>query len=317
MPRPLITRAGLAAHAGLATLALLLHAALASGPVLAGPTIGFVEDFQPPDSLAGWSSQATHSNPRTGGVGGAGDGYLRLERTGFPGRLGSKNVDADYTGNWLAAGADRVKFSLNDVGGNDGLEIHFVIGSQNSFWLCTVGFIPPDGAWAEFTVDLSDTASFVNIIDFTGQSFSSALTTVDRVQLRHDTAPFVMGGQDILGEFGIDNFKIESTTVGVDPARLARGKPVMLAPPFPNPSRGSAVFAFETFDEGAVPVTIAIVDARGRILRRETVATGAAGRHTWTWDGRDGSGRMAAAGVYRVRAWGQGGGTSRPLVRVD
>ena len=315
MPRPPIRRARLAAQAGLATRAFLVPMALVPAPAIAGPTIGFVEDFQPPDSLAGWNSQATNSNPRTGGVGGTGDGYLRIARAGFEGQLGAKNVNADYAGNWLSGGADRVKFSLNDVDGDQNLEIHFVVGSQNSFWLYELGFIPPENKWVEFTVDLSDTASFTNIIDFTGQSFSEALTGVDRVQIRHDVAPFIQNPDLTIGDFGVDDFKIESTTVGVDPARPARGRPVMLAPPFPNPTRGNAVFAFETFDEA--PVTIAVVDARGRIVRRESVAAGTAGRHTWTWDGRDSAGRLTAAGVYRVRAFGPAGGTSRPLVRID
>jgi hypothetical protein len=118
----------------------------------------------------------------------------------------------------------------------------------------------------------------------------------------------------ILGEVGIDEFRIESTTVGVGDAPVAVGRGVLLAPPFPNPSRGGTTLAFESFDDA--PVTIAIFDARGRAVRRAVVA-GAPGRRSWAWDGRDDAGRATAAGVYRVRAYGPAGGTSRALVQID
>jgi len=222
-------------------------------------------------------------------------------------------MDAAYTGNWRAAGADRIRLSLKDVGGDQDLEIHVAIGNGDSFWQSDLGFVPPEGEWSEFTVDLNDSANFTQTISF-GGGYTLALSTVDRVQIRHDKAPFSQLPDAILGEFGIDEFKIESTTVGVEEPAMVGGRPVALAPPFPNPSRGSTTLAFESFDDA--PVTIAVVDARGRVVRRAMVA-GAAGRRSWVWDGLDDSGRATAAGVYRVRAFGPAGGTSRALVRVD
>ncbi len=293
--------------------AFALAVALAA-PALANPTVGFVESFAGAGNLAGWDGGATYSNPGTGGVGGAADGYLVMARSGFAGRLGVKSQGAAYVGDWLAAGADRVKFSLNDVGADQNLEIHFCIGNVNNFWQYDVGFIPPNGAWSEFTVNLADSANFSHIISFDGTGYRFALATADRVLIRHDTTPYVQTPNAILGEVGIDEFKIESTTVGVGDAPIAAGRGVLLAPPFPNPSRGAATFAFESFDDA--PVTIAIYDARGRAVRRAVVA-GAPGRRSWAWDGLDEAGRSTPAGVYRVRAWGPAGGTSRALVRVD
>ena len=111
-----------------------------------------------------------------------------------------------------------------------------------------------------------------------------------------------------------DEIKLEGSLIGVDPVAVAARRPVMLAPPYPNPSRGNAVFAIEAFDDG--PVSIAIVDASGRMVRRTTV-DGAPGRRAWTWDGRDDAGRVTPAGVYRVRAFTAAGGTSRSFVRLD
>lgn len=308
----LLTPAGLAAHAGLLVLGILVHFALVPGPASAEPTIGFVESFTGAGNLADWDSQALRTNPGTGGVGGAADGYLHLART-FDASLGARNVTTNYAGNWLTAGVNRVRFSLNDVEANQDLEIHFLIGNSGNFWQYDTGFIPPENAWGEFTVDLRDTANFTRVIGFLDETYSTALQTADRILIRHDMAPYMQTPNPITGEFGLDEIKLEQSLVGIDPlAPGPRARPVMLAPPFPNPSRGSAVFSFETFDGG--PVTLSVVDARGRIVRRETVAPGTAGRHAWTWDGRDAGGRLAAAGAYRVRAWGPAGGTSRALV---
>ncbi len=295
-------------------IALVLALAI-QAPAAAGPTIGFVETFPGAGNTGGWAGGALETNPGTGGVGGAGDGFLQLATVDFAARLGAKNEGPDYVGDWLAAGADRVKFSLNDVGGDQILEIRLAIGNVNNFWQSNVAFIPPNGSWSEFTVNLSDSANFTQIISFDGMGYRFALANTDRVLIRHDKAPFVQTPDAILAEFGVDDFKIESTTVGVGDAPLAGGRAVLLAPPFPNPARGGgATLAFESFDDA--PVNLVIVDARGRVVRRAVVA-GAPGRRSWAWDGRDDAGRTTAAGVYRVRAYGPAGGTSRALVRVD
>jgi len=307
----LLTPSGPAAPAGLVVLGILVHFSLVPGPAAAQPVNGFVESFTGAGNLADWDSQALRTNPGTGGVGGVGDGYLRIARTSDA-QLGARNVTTTYAGNWLTAGVDRVRFSLNDVDGNQNLEIHFVIGNSGNLWQYDTGFIPPENAWAEFTVDLRDTANFTAIINFLDETYSTALQTADRILIRHDNAPYIQTPNSITGEFGLDEIKLQQSLIGVDPVVRPPSRAVLLAAPFPNPARGSATFAFETFDEG--PVTLAVVDARGRIVFRTTVASGVAGRHSWTWDGRDADGRTAAAGVYRVRAWSAAGGTSRTLV---
>ena len=317
MTRPRISFLGLAARGALATLALVTHFVLTPAPASAGPTVGFVENFAGAGNTAGWDPITLVSNPGTGGIGGASDGFLLITRSGIAAQLGSKNQGLDYVGDWYATGADRVKFSLNDVGANQNLEIHFCFGDVSNFWQCNIAFIPPEHAWAEFTVNMRDSTNFTKIIDFTGTStFSQALHATDRVLIRHDNAPYIQSPDAILGEFGVDGFKIENSLVAVEPG-AARGtrQPVMLAPPSPNPSSGTATFSFETFEDG--PVRLAIVDARGRVLRSDRYVPTGIGRHTWTWDGRDDAGRLVGAGVYRVRAWGAAGGTSRAIVRVD
>ena len=296
------------------TGALLLLIAIAFPvPASAAPVLGFVEPFT--STITTWGGGATESNPGTGGVGGAADGYLRIARTGAVGaQLGTRSDGAEYNGDWIAANIDKIELWLNDVGTNQPLEVHVVVGNAANFWLCKTGFAPPENGWAQFSVNLNDSTNFEQIIGL-GESFASALRNSDRLHIRHDTAPFDMASDDILGEFGIDEISLTNSTIGVGPLPTGGPRPIELSAPYPNPSRGAVVCAFETFDASAVRV--AIVDAAGRLVRTQSLPGGTPGRRTWMWDGLDSSGRLAPAGVYRVRVTGASGGTSRPFVRLD
>jgi flagellar hook assembly protein FlgD len=70
----------------------------------------------------------------------------------------------------------------------------------------------------------------------------------------------------------------------------------------------------ETSDDA--PLRIQIVDVTGRVIRHADLPAAPRGTRTWTWDGTDDRGVVAAAGYYRARALGPSGGTSQPLVRV-
>ncbi len=289
------------------------------GHAEAQPVLGALETFTT-SGVGGWDGQGTLSNPGTGGVDGAADGYLMIA-SGLNLHLGARNDSSAYAGNWIAANANRVRFFLNDVGADQDLEIHFVIGTTSNMWQYNTGFLPPDGSWAEFTVDLTSAANFTHTINFFNETFTQALTGANRILIRHDHAPYTQTPDLLDGEFGLDNVLITNPLVGVGPdvpggaGGPAAGRPVWLAPPSPNPARGAVACAVETFDEG--PVRLTVVDARGRVVRSASLPAAPAGRRTWMWDGRDNAGRSVAAGAYRVRAMGPGGGTSRAIVRVD
>ena len=87
--------------------------------------------------------------------------------------------------------------------------------------------------------------------------------------------------------------------------------PVAMLAPYPNPARGAVACAFEA-TEGD-PVTIGVYDASGRRVRGAKLAPTAGGRGLWMWDGNDDAGNRVRPGVYRVRATGRFGGTSRPV----
>ncbi len=311
MPVP-SSRWSLRPHIARIATALLLLATPVGA--LAQPAVGFMESF-PGTLTSGWGGGAVVSNPGTGGALGAGDGFLRIAVPGpLPGNLGSFVQTPAYVGDWTAVGIHQVDLWLNDVGELDTLEMHFVIGNAvaENIWEYSLGFVPPAGQWAHFVVDLRDSASFSRIGTGPG-NYTQALTQVDRILVRHDFAPYTRFPDTVVGDVGLDELLLSGGTTGVgDGGPRSRPRAVQLAPPMPNPARGRVTLRMETRE--AAPVRIQIVDALGRLVRHAELPAAAPGARTWTWDGVDDRGSRAAAGVYRVRAVGPGGGTSRPLV---
>jgi len=282
----------------------------------AAPTLGFIEHWSG-TSLSTWGGGSTYANPGTGGVGGIGDGFLTVS-TSIAGNLGTKSSGAEYTGNWVTAGITQVRVWLNDVGATQPLEIHFGIGrdmldASPNFWQYNVGMIPPAQSWGQYVIDLTS-ANFTRI-QGTG-TLADALQNAKTILLRHDVAPYIGTPDAMLGDFGVDHLLLTNGLVGVEPgSRVAVARPVQLAPPVPNPSRGEVMLALDTFGPG--PVHVQILDASGRVVRHTELTSAVAGRTVWTWDGANDAGRRVAPGYYRARAWGDSGGTSRALLRTE
>lgn len=184
----------------------VLLAGLGPPRASAVPPIGFREDW-PGTSLQNWSGGSQYENPGTGGVGGAGDGYL-LMRTTTPSHLGTVNMSAPYPGNWVAAGIQVIKVSLNDVGNANPLAIHFIIANPLSIWQYNPAFIPLSNQWTEFTVDLTTPGSWTRLLG--GATFAQTLSNVDRVHFRHDLAPYTQTPDFIQADVGIDRLIITS-----------------------------------------------------------------------------------------------------------
>lgn len=89
---------------------------------------------------------------------------------------------------------------------------------------------------------------------------------------------------------------------------------VRLAAPRPNPARGAVTLALELPHTGAVSARV--YDVSGRLVRTLLRGPLAAGRHTLVWDGRDGRGAAAPAGVYRVRVTTPDGEAGTRIVRL-
>jgi hypothetical protein len=294
---------------GALTLAASLTLASAVG---AQPAVGFREEWSGgAGNTDGWGGGSNYANPGTGGVGGDGDGYLVIS-TALPGRLGGFASNLEYIGDWQVAGITQIRLWLNDVNGDDPIELHVSVGNGANLWQYNVGFNPPNGKWAEFVVDLTNPANFSHIVGL--GTFTGALQDADRILIRHDLAPFVQTPDLVQGDVGVDHLLLTNGTVGVDRGGAAIARALVMSAPSPNPSRGEVRFSIETFEAG--PIALDVLDIAGRRVRRAVVDAGGPGLRTWVWDGRDDAGRLTAPGAYRVRASGRSGGVTRAVVRV-
>ena len=86
------------------------------------------------------------------------------------------------------------------------------------------------------------------------------------------------------------------------------------AAPAPNPSRGDVRLGFALARPGEV--SLEIFDVAGRRVRTLARGSRAAGEHACRWDGRDGDGRRAGAGLYLARLVAGGETLTRRIVRL-
>jgi uncharacterized repeat protein (TIGR01451 family) len=96
------------------------------------------------------------------------------------------------------------------------------------------------------------------------------------------------------------------------PEELARPGGPALGPAVPSPSRGATTIPYEL--PSPALVRLRVYDVSGRLVRVLEESQRGAGRHVAVWDGRDGSGRRAAAGVYLYRLEGGEWRRTRKLV---
>jgi flagellar hook assembly protein FlgD len=75
---------------------------------------------------------------------------------------------------------------------------------------------------------------------------------------------------------------------------------IRLHPPSPNPLTSEASISYDVPDcSGSVELTV--YNVRGQRVRSLVDSPLASGRHVTSWDGTDGSGSRASAGVYFIR----------------
>lgn len=166
---------------------------------------GHIQDFPIPGDLHGFSGGSqVYDNPGTGGVGGAGDGYL-IVRNNTVGRLGTLSLNFEYFGDWITQGASGVSFYLQNGATPEALEIHFGIGNQNNFWQLSTGFIPT-AQWTLHTVDFLTPSNWVRTHG--SGTFQEALSAADRVHWRHDLAPYIPSPNAVAGDFALDRIMV-------------------------------------------------------------------------------------------------------------
>lgn len=90
--------------------------------------------------------------------------------------------------------------------------------------------------------------------------------------------------------------------------------PLALSQPRPNPSPAGATFELQLEHDG--PVEVDVLDMAGRRVASIAGSRFEAGRHALAWDGRDGSGRPTAAGVFFIRARAEGRTATQRFVKL-
>lgn len=123
-------------------------------------------------------------------------------------------------------------------------------------------------------------------------------------------------GEPTQVEAALDDLAIEVFVPGPTSAveDVLAGAHDALAPVRPNPFAGTTRIGYSTATAGDVRVRIH--DVQGRVVRRLQEGFRAAGTHHATWDGRDGRGVAAPAGVYFVRLETAGFQAERKLLLV-
>jgi hypothetical protein len=218
-----------------------------------------------------------------------------MAREPLPGHLGAFNAGPDYTGDFIAAGVDRIVYWLSDVESDEDLEIHLSIGSPGNLWLYTIGHAPPEGRWARFEVDLADSASFTQIQNDLGGSYTLSLRQAERVHWRHDRPPFERSPDPIAAQVGLDKIVLTNAANAVADLEAPRPSLLALAPARPNPAAPGTVIGAMLAEPARVRLTVLTV--AGRAVRRSTPATSAPARIS-SRDGRDAG--EVSAGIYLV-----------------
>ncbi|MEO6462014.1 MAG: FlgD immunoglobulin-like domain containing protein, partial [Candidatus Eisenbacteria bacterium] len=147
--------------------------------------------------------------------------------------------------------------------------------------------------------------------DFVTATFNLAAYAGQTVKVRwlFGTDAFVGGEGWYIDDVTLQSDGGEPTAVPVQPVAFALGAPS------PNPMKnGRTTLSFAL--PQAASVHLALYDARGRLVRTLMSGPRPAGAGYSDWDGRDESGRVAAAGLYfaRFEAQGLGVKTSRLVV---
>ena len=109
---------------------------------------------------------------------------------------------------------------------------------------------------------------------------------------------YLVAAVDDAGNEGPWTNPLETVVTGID----APGLPTRFAlhQSFPNPFNPTATIRFDL--PRSTPVSLVVYDVSGMLVRRLLMGKLlSAGRHTETWDGRNGTGQSVAAGLYFYR----------------
>lgn len=176
-------------------------------------TPGYVIDFNG-GTVDPFYSGAELSWQASGGVGGAGDGWISISRTD-PGNLGAATNEPNVLGDLPADGVTGYSFWLKDLNSPQPLSIHVLVGDPFvNFWQSNVSFTPVPGSWTKYSIDFSDPSQWTRTQG--DGTFEDAIAHAGRLLFRHDLAPYESTPDRVAGSFGLDRI-----TVLPEPASMA------------------------------------------------------------------------------------------------
>jgi len=180
-------------------------AAAAAVLLLASPasaiSIGQLDDFED-GTTQNWISGGPNPNPpvwvSTGGPSGAGDAYLRIDGNGIFGAGGNLVGfnDAQWTGDYLAAGVSAIQADMRNVG-DSGLGIRLLLEGPGGSWRSVDAQpLAVGGSWQQVSFSLEANALAG------GFDLDATLANVTRLRILH--APD-FDVEPVLGSLGVDN----------------------------------------------------------------------------------------------------------------
>lgn len=177
----------------------------------------------------------------------------------------------------------------------------YAIVSDASFQTAVVAYVPLGGGDVQ-VVAAATTYAFVDLAYDGQQHLYLADRTVGGAGLRVFQSE---SGEELTGvpvPTGLPPAQIilpvEASLVAVPEVATLPPARVELAPPWPNPANPGIRIEFRA--SPAASVTVRVLDLRGRVVNVARVMTDAQGQGWFRFDGRDRSGRLVAAGTYRV-----------------
>jgi hypothetical protein len=182
---------------------------------------GQVDDFESGGTQGWGDGLATSPNPPTvvldGGPLGAGDAFLRLRGRGGTG-AGSKPTafnEAQWSGNYTAAGVTRISADLNNVGPN-AVHLRFqLITTAGKNFVTPAVILPSGSGWTAASWPV-DAASLISVDVVPGDP-AVARTQVTQLRLFHAPQPAQSNSAPaIVADYGIDNIRAEGALADRD-----------------------------------------------------------------------------------------------------